>query len=218
VGYSDSQVLETAAAIEPVLEQKVNWYPATWRSALDRHALGAMLASVLERMPDAAAVGQGHVTRRNVLGCFEVGPVEGYLAAMVWGCGTSAINIGRMLRVFNANEEPLKRITEMVAALEGADAGRAWDVIASQHRLKMLGPAFGTKVAYFTALAHPPAEGAVYPLIADARVAAMLGSPVTRQRDAYVAYCSRAYALSCQLPSELRRADQIEYALFKLGD
>jgi hypothetical protein len=215
----DRTILAEARALDPVSDHGVNWYPASWQRAIERRELNETLGGLLRKMPGFDTQGQSRITRAQVVECFARSSAEGYFAAIIWGCGTGARNRARMLKVFSdpQNEVVLERIDRLVDELKLADPGTAWNVITRTHRLKWLGVAFGTKIAYFAALSGPNRMRRPLPLIADAMVRKALCLPVTTSVDAYVEYCRHAARLAEQLEGDFSRPDQIEYALFKLG-
>lgn len=216
VGYSEQALLDTARDLCPVVQHSVNWYPHSWFEAVADLQDAARITDSLASLRGDAESLRIPITRQQVVARFAESSLDGYIATIVWGCGTDARNRARMLRVFRESDDILARIDALVLSLNGATPGEAWDAITVTRRLKWLGPAFGTKVAYFAGLASSPSSGP-WPLIADATVAAALGAPVNHNRAVYVGYCERAWLLRDQLKGPRRRPDQVEYALFKLG-
>ncbi len=218
---TDEAILTEARGADFVGLQSVNWYPDSWKRAIASLDPTQALTQAIDALPGVAGSApreRASLSRQDVLARFANGaPIDGYLAAIIWGCGTGARNRSRMLKVFRDNDRVIDRIDSMVGAFRKADPETAWSSILGGHRLKWLGIAFGTKVAYFAALASRGADDRDLPLIADANVAKALGEPVTTDVTTYIAYCNRARLLADALTGERSRADQVEYALFRLG-
>lgn len=213
---TDEEILEWARLQPLVGEQGIPWLPASWREALWQRSLESVLAEPMSTLPGVDTF-RARLLRQDVLDAFGVGPLHGFLTAIIWGCGTGARNRARMLRVFSENDDVERRIADAVEVFAHAGPAEAWDAIRVENRLKYLGVAFGTKVAHFARMAQPPKAEPPIPLIADVNVELALGSPVTSDRDAYIDYCERAASLCGLLEGSRRRPDQIEYALFCVG-
>lgn len=138
---------------------------------------------------------------------------------MAWGFGNHGYGPRRTNDIL-ASAEP----AEVRASLEGLiSASRrnpadAWDAIKVQHRIKGLGAAFGTKVAYFAAFSDEDASQ-LRPLIADLNTSwamwdlCRLPRSVER-RSSYLQYVDLAHAWADALDC---RPDDIELALFEHG-
>lgn len=217
---TDDQLISVALDLDPVSSHSVNWYPSSWLEDLDARAKVPELRRATERIASdlkAPMSGRSPISRADVVRQFEQSRgIDAYLASIIWGCGTGARNRYRMLRVLAENDDVVSKIEQLVAACATAGRADAWNILLTTHRLKHLGIAFGTKVAYFAALAARGPNAGI-PLIADGNVAIATGEPVTRRKDAYLAYCARADELATQLKGERQRPDQIELALFKLA-
>lgn len=215
---TDDEIVDRARECGLVSDHSVRWHPTSWATKInERPETGVLLlplARIVEACADRDSRGRAPITRQDVVEHFARSPLDGYLAAIIWGCGSGARNRARMLRVFVDNDDVLLRIDALVAACRDAHPAQAWDYIKHTHHLHRLGIAFGTKVAYFAALSSRGPGARDLPLIADANVRTALGSAVTANKQCYVAYCVRAEKLAAQLPGVRGRADQVELALF----
>jgi hypothetical protein len=139
------------------------WWPvAAWRTGLAGGVLAAsvdVLAGGLERQGDRA-----WITREHVFS-FVDDPVESFVAAMAWGFGLNGYGWYRTLAMFGPDGS--RRVPALVIALRSVAGSpdETWAVLTGRPGLRGLGPAFGTKLAYFTGYDRlAPGRG---PLIAD---------------------------------------------------
>lgn len=214
-----SSLVVRANSLGPVSEHKILWNSEKWKEGLRKDSVNQFLPP-LESVIDHVDSSNGPrltISRDQVEKCFAVGPLVGYLAAIIWGCGET-VNRVRMLRVLRENDNVSQRIHDLVTACASATPSSAWDILhTAPHKLHRLGMAFGSKVAYFAALAARGPETPSLPLIADRYVAVAWAQPITRRKESYVAYCQAAAEIAPQLDIGKRRPDQVEYALFGMG-
>jgi len=83
-----------------------------------------------------------------------------YIAAMVWGYGTTGYGPYRTERVLTTDPDAVQHLCEVAAIAQDPDRGgiASFATIAEQKNgefLKFLGPAFGTKFLYFLTAAAP---------------------------------------------------------------
>lgn len=142
--------------------------------------------------------------------------IEFYAAIAAWGCDTSARDVSRAIRVFGQAEVG----TTLFAGMKQARASHPEVVYASllphgANYIKFLGPAYFTKLMYFTASRSHSHDG-IRPLILDSRVAGALGWNTD-------GWQPRQYGLYLELAEMIRSRwcpdsplDVVEYALFNL--
>lgn len=204
---------------ESVLEQGVPWRPSNW----ERPGLRVLQSEILAARDISEDRGDGWVLirRLHVLELAKRGtdPLACFLASMVWGFGDRGYGAARTERVVDPYSRDHLRVRFHEFA-EAALAGPAtsWDAITSSHKVKHLGPAFGTKVTYFfAAAAHDPPSP--LPLIADANTSLAMWklcglSRSSWRRSAYLEYVDQAHMWAADLGC---RVDEIERALFDIG-
>lgn len=196
-----------------VLDQAVRWKPERWRS-VDLRNLGAHLEAI-ESVSDPGSGDELLIRRRHVATLDQ--PEARFLAAMIWGFGPVGYGPTRVSRI------AIEAGDQLTPSIRGiADAARigpepAWKAFTSTHKLKWLGPAFATKVAYFESLAvDQDAQG---PLIADLNTSWAMWDLVrlprsVSRRDSYLTYVEVANDWAKQTGC---RADDVEWALFEIG-
>ncbi len=147
-------------------------------------------------------------------------PLDLFLAAMAWGFGTVGYGWRRTADIINAaGEDEVRRAVaclRKVGAEDGAaEVWRAWSWGGSA-KLRGLGTAFASKVAYFASFDRSQGSG---PLIADINTAWALWAlaDIWDSRAGATHYCryvswaeQQAALLDC-------RSDDVERALFTLG-
>lgn len=145
----------------------------------------------------------------------ELGTEEAFLLSMVWGYGVTGYGWWRAKRVFDQNPNIGPRLTEVGRMLHIHDGPPlAYEALATDHKLKFLGPAFGTKYLYFcSASERRPA------LILDLLVAKWLRvnttlvlDPVTWNPVAYAQWLDYAYSWADSLNV---RPDELESCIFE---
>ncbi len=121
-----------------------------------------------------------------------------FAAVMVWGHGDVGYGATRTARILWSTRT--RKVRANLLAL--IDASRkcpatTWDTLRTSHRTYQLGPAFGTKIAYFAGFSHtdPPV---VRPLIADSNTSRSMCrlygvSRSFERRDSYVRYVELAH-------------------------
>jgi len=202
--------------------QSISWFGRRWAANPAWCSRTADRLRELADKVDRSGMGDELTIRRcDVFDCRE-DPVDLFLAAMAWGFGTTGYGWSRTAKMINPG---LRNEEEAVAAAVGAYRS-AWaeggaEAVAQSWergtgRIAGLGPAFGSKVAYFAIYDRDKQSG---PLIADLNTAwsvwALSGIWDSRYNSTkyaeYVAWCVRwADELHC-------RSDDIERALFGIG-
>nr|BFE64548.1 hypothetical protein GCM10020063_090740 [Dactylosporangium thailandense] len=126
--------------------QRVRWNAAAWQSGL----AGTALASPVDAVASGLPHGNGYVSisRADVF-AFAQRPYESFVAAMAWGFGPSGYGWYRTRSILEAAEPD--RIPQLITALRAVadSAVQTWASLEGTAGLRGLGPAFGTKVAYF---------------------------------------------------------------------
>jgi Putative 8-oxoguanine DNA glycosylase OGG-like protein len=192
---------------ENVLDQAIEWRPDRWLDA-DLGTLRKHVGEIADRCESTSTSGVRRIRRRHVFDLVEL-PSALFLAAMIWGYGGTGYGpwrVGRMRRragsTFNSKLERL-----ITASRLGPK--ETWSAITAGNRMVGLGPAFGTKIAYFAAFEAE--SGGRKPLIADANTSwavwSLEGIPRSvERRDTYLEYVDLAYdwARACSV-----RADDI---------
>jgi hypothetical protein len=147
--------------------------------------------------------------------------------ALAWGTGTGARNNLRRLRSVAADIDTAGELIRLAAERSREDAEAAYSILCPAPRpptIKFLGPSFATKVLYAAGAGHSE-----HPcLIMDERVAAVLHDQVGwdslgKQNwpgNTYARYCVLLHRWSDELHGQGQaiRADELERALFELGD
>lgn len=205
------QQIETAGS---ALGQNIAWPGDRWLEYPGLRDVRAELRSLV----DATASADGHckISRSQVFQARAAGPVPLFLASMAWGFGTTGYGAYRTARIIDA--AGLARVDEAITRLQeaaGESPEAAWLAMHKAAKLKHLGPAFATKIAYFSQGpdAHRP------PLIADMNTSWGFWSLTKIEKTAYflagyLQYVDQSFAWADALGC---RADTIEYALFELG-
>lgn len=211
---SVARAVSEAEAAGGALKQAVKWKPKTW---LDQPNL-SIVRNDLDSLARATQVSDKvhKISREQVFESGSRGPMSLFIASMVWGFGTTGYGAYRTARILN--EAGRDRTREALTALTDA-AGQspeaAWRAMHGGAKLKYLGPAFATKVAYFSqsaAATHPP-------LIADLNTSWGFWSATEVERSAYSQRGYNQYVETCWEWADTIgcRADTVEFALFDLG-
>lgn len=157
------------------------------------------------------------IARSDVFDRATVGPVDLFLAAMAWGFGPRGYGWRRTSDVLqDAGETAVARAVGRLAVSPGTRAvWRAWSP-GGAAKLKGVGTAFASKVAYFAGYDRVAGSG---PLIADENTSwalwALAGIWDSRNTAAcYEEYVRWAEARATDLQC---RSDDIERALFMIG-
>lgn len=174
------------AALDQRPQGSFRWRPGSWSNRFTRvdapHLEGVNLeASVKEAADDAAKAlgGVGDRIDRNVVRALhspaKLRDTDGspnpqavataFIAAMVWGYGTSGYGPYRTARVLSTDPRAMEHLIEIASiAQDPEQGGRAAFAKISEQRakgeryLKYLGPAFGTKFLYFLTAASDKVE------------------------------------------------------------
>ena len=116
--------------------------------------------------------------------------VEAYLASMIWGFGKVPLGPFRTHRILDQGPDVPRRLRDAFRAVTRS-AAEGYDHLAGPGRTKFLGPAFGTKLLFFT----QPDGARPVALILDAYVAEGLGlladtrlNPLPWSRPRYARY------------------------------
>jgi hypothetical protein len=196
------------------------WDIDTWRRGLDGTALAVSVDAVLAGSHRRG--GRALIVRDQVF-AFQDRPCDLFVAAMAWGYGTTGYGCYRTRRIIESSG--VQRLTEFIKSLRAVAASPAmtWETIMGRHGVNGLGPAFGTKLAYFAGYdRRSHGEG---PLIADRWTAwafwALTGEwDIRTDEKLYARYVETAETWSSALGTEsgsLFRSDDVERALFVAG-
>ena len=203
------------------LEQEIPWYGRRWAAKGYWHrSTRKRLEALADSLDPPDDNGPLFITRSQVFARRD--PVDLFLASMAWGYGTNGYGSWRTAQIVNPegrNREAA--IDDMVAAYRRAwDPNkpevllRAWE--SGTGKIRGLGPAFASKVAYF-ALYDP--EKGTGPLIADRNTTWSVWALgdiwdsrySSAEYGAYIRWCERwAAQIGC-------RSHDVERALFSLG-
>jgi hypothetical protein len=191
----------------------VKWMPSSWASV--------PLPGIETFLEDAKSltrqVGSGDfwISRSNVV---ELGTDAErlFLASMIWGYGPSGLGPSRVGRIVQDAGKSLSANLVGIVDASHDGPGNAWDAIHHGSKIKGLGTAFGTKVAYFASLQVNRDRPQV--LIADINTSwgAYDAWRIVRSielRSSYLEYIEKSQALT----SLGYRADEIEYGMFIYG-
>jgi len=222
----DGLLQRTIDGLDPVAtdDHGVSWHSHAWIDARD----GVWTDDTRERLRRLAAHlprtshGDGWrlITRRDVFAMAGDDDLDLFLAAMAWGFGTVGYGWRRTARIIDAAGEG--EVRRAVACLRdvsteqgAAEAWTAWSW-GGPAKLRGLGTAFASKVAYFASFDRSQGRG---PLIADINTAwalwALNGTWDSRtSADRYAGYGDWAVEQSKTFGC---RPDDIERALFRLG-
>jgi hypothetical protein len=218
-------VNETVAGFEtyPTDEHRVAWHPPRWQEAFSG-ASGRDLLHQVERVTAHHAPVDGHawISRADVFELAAQGdPEVAFLAAMIFGFGPIGYGGTRTRKIVDA-----AGIKGVAAAFEAhrhaardSDVPRDWRAVwepGGTGKLQDVGPAFGSKLAYFAGFNRTANRG---PLIVDTNTSnalwAIFGIQGSLKTYAgYDAYVQKANELAVETAS---RPDDIERALFELG-
>jgi hypothetical protein len=213
---------ETLVERVTVLGQAVDFDPVRWKARLPD-------ASAWPVALDARPMGKKwpSVERSAVFEiCASAGTVEGavqaYVAAAVWGTGTSAQSVERRINVLTGNPEGAvgERIARAIDILhdKGAVAGYA-ALRTGPLAVNYLGPAFFSKLLYFAGFES--AAGDLRPLIIDRWIARAVNAwkrtsweETNWPTEVYQRYLTWAAQLAADRAVS---PDVIEYHLFAAG-
>jgi hypothetical protein len=203
-------------------EQPIAWSGRRWLASQDWHSTTkARIAALCDQLDLSKSAEELVITRRDVFDR-RGDAVDLFIAAMAWGFGMTGYGGWRTAAMVNPEgREQEQQVADAVDAYRaawstgGAEAvARAWS--NGRGKIRGLGPAFASKLAYFAIYDRTAGVG---PLIADLNttwsVWALGGIWDSRYEPGkylqYVQWCERwAQALG-------RRSDDIERVLFNLG-
>lgn len=198
-----------------VLDQTVRWKPAGWSAPLLRRP-----AAVAAEHSSPGEGAELLLDRRQVLEITSSvdDPVVSFVTAMIWGHGVRGYGARRVEDILSSAGTSLHVRLDGIVAAARQDAAAAWDAFATSHKLAGLGPAFGSKFAYFVAFAEGPPKTAMPPLIVDINTSWAMWDLVrlarsVERRDGYLEYVR----LAVDWAASDRRPDEIEWALFEIG-
>ena len=198
---------------EPTALQEVRWDIDAWR----RYHAPLALADAVDRVAHGRIQPDGRaVITRDQVGSHVGSPIDLFVAAMAWGFGERGYGWHRTRGMFG--EDGAQRVPKLVGSLRSSanDPEEIWRVLRGSLGLRGLGPAFGTKLAYFASYHDKPGTG---PLIAD-RWTAWAFWAFTERWDirasarSYAEYVHSAQAWAARLG---RRPDDVERAFFIAG-
>lgn len=199
---------------EGVLGQAITWNPDAWRTA-KLELFHQEIEAVAMRCAVQESTGRRSITRGDVIRIAGDGDaVRTFLASMIWGFGPTGYGASRTGDIVRDNPDLVAKLEGQIAAApNGPEA--AWDAIERDHKIRGLGPAFGTKLAYFAALAADPPRPV--PLIADLNTSWAMYALVglrrsVKWRDSYLAYVEIAHRWAAE---NSWSADEIEWAAFR---
>ena len=207
------KVTELHREVGPVLDQAVRWKPVRWR--------GEVLGQLADCLGSVADVSLPHTSDELLIRRRDVAGIDGlearFLAAMVWGFGLRGYGPARVGAI--AHDGGPRLVPSLKGICDAALVGPAdaWDAFTRCHKLKGLGPAFATKVAYFASVARGRLDRG--PLIADLNTSWAMWDLVRLPRsverfDSYVAYIDLAHQWAEEIGC---RPDDVERALFEIG-
>jgi hypothetical protein len=203
-------------------DQPIIWSGRRWLASQDWHSTTrTRIAELCDQLDLSKSLEELVITRRGVFDRSD-SAVDLFIAAMAWGFGTTGYGGWRTAAMVNPEgRDQERRVADAVDAYRaawstgGAEAiARAW--ASGKGKIRGLGPAFASKLAYFAIYDRTAGNG---PLIADLNTAwsvwALGGIWDSRYEPrkylGYVQWCERwAQELG-------RRSDDIERALFNLG-
>jgi len=215
---------------DAVLRQSIPFNPAQWRLRLPDPSLWPDELSGDVDGQTWPSVDREQVLDIGLRATDPVGATHTYVAAAVWGTGTQARGVVRRCRPFvdmsPSDGDPVGTpLAAAVGLLLDRDGGpvAAYDALHSngQFRVPYIGPAFGTKVLYFSGFDR--VVGRRQPLILDRFVAAALNHlcgfdwPTTDggwTTEQYAAYLHIAHTWADEWGC---RPDVVERVLFSLG-
>ncbi|WBB48500.1 hypothetical protein O3597_26025 [Verrucosispora sp. WMMA2044] len=198
---------------EPTPAHAVRWKLAAWR----RQPVDPAVADAVERVAHVLIHTDISATiSRQQVGSHAGRPLDLFVATMAWGFGEQAYGWHRTRRILDRDGQ--QRLPALVDALRG-NANRpaqTWHILMGPQGLRGLGPAFGTKLAYFASYSNERGDG---PLIADRWTAwafwAFAGTwDIRSSPHTYAEYVHHCHAWATRLH---RRPDDVERAFFLAG-
>jgi hypothetical protein len=212
---SRDEVLAQAIPFDPDRWKRLLPDAALWPSELDHCVVNGRWPVV-----DRATVFRVAARDEDRLGAAQM-----FIAASVWGVGTSARMVSRRMRTLT--EETTETIgAKIVRAItvgraQGPSAAYAQLCRGGELHIHGIGPSFFTKLLYFAS--HHMSETHPAPLILDQYVVASLNAlgvaswpPLEWSSDQYQRWLELAHGWAGQLGGTVT-GDVIEYALFRDG-
>lgn len=155
-------------------QERFVWRPESWRKRLGEMDL-VDLDAIADACEQAGNGTRDRIDREIVRGLHSPAilrpdggsydpkaVVTAFVAAMIWGYGTTGYGPYRTARVLMTDTEAVQHLVDVAGYAQGESAGgvKSFEHIAGQGRnyLKYLGPAFGTKFLYFLTAASDVAE------------------------------------------------------------
>jgi hypothetical protein len=208
-------ISKNTAGGKTVLDHEVRWSPDKWQ--MPRLAKAAEIA---ERHASSGGGDRLLLSRRNVIDIAKSAEdvAVSFVVAMIWGFGDTGYGPYRVNAILENAGTNLRPRLESIKAAAQQDAGTARDEYIKTSKMRGLGPAFGSKFAYFMAFANGIPSTPAPPLIADINtswavwdLAGLDGS--VRKRAGYVKYVD----LVSHWAGGKWRMDEVELALFEIG-
>lgn len=206
-----------------VLQQSTPYSARRWRNRLSDPGFWPDIPT--ERTGDIGGwprIDRGQVLAIGADASHPAGAIHTFVAAAVWGTGTSARAVERCAQVLDSDPsqvgEDLAEAARIVRSDGPAAAYRFLHPI--RNRIKHLGPAFGTKFLYFAG--YDRTSGPRQPLILDKNVAAALTNLGAGQWPS-TAWPSQQYADYLDIAHDWAQQwqqtspDVVERVLFSIG-
>lgn len=161
----------------------------------------------------------GGISREFVFSHADGEAGEFFLIVMAWGFGTASVRWPRQAAMLTRNDHSDKLLA-VIDRVRTGGAGAGWSALWGENHVDGLGPAFGTKLLYFSAYRHAQSPR---PLIFDSNVRRALNDRMTglartfsyRRRD-YEAYLCLAEAWAAD-PSPSFLASSKNYVFLLVG-
>jgi hypothetical protein len=207
-------------AAVPVLSQATSWDARAWHDGIsermDVHddAKSALLDAVASLQNDTP---DGKITRRFIFDLRAADdPIRFFVAVMAWGFPETGYGWWRTASM--ANKYTLSDFRGKLMKQIGAattNAATAWQSWTSSAKIRGLGTAFASKLAYFAGM--NPSIGHGGPLIADRNTAWAIWAFVSELRDTRTSGKQYShYVETLERWAGGGRADTLEHALFRL--
>ncbi len=111
---------------------------------------------LLKALPNP--IGRDHVRcHARRAGDSPAAATEAFVASMVWGFGRTGYAVFRTNRILDASPDAGERLHHIAKVLTDEGPVKGYRAMANEHRLKWLGPAFGTKYLHFCSAPDDPA-------------------------------------------------------------
>jgi hypothetical protein len=211
-----------AASGQSAAAQSVPWNNEKWVRWLPPPNAGTVAWHNLLAELRGACTGESHAIRRTDVTSFgQTDPHRLFLAAMVWGFGTTGFGAWRTGQMI-ATPGFSTSLTDIINTVrrDGAEVGFATLTSSGQSRIRRLGPSYGTKLLFFAGDGYPHRP---QPVVYDELVARALDdiapghwppSPLHLTPRRYAEYCAWVEGTANELGVQ---PPDIEYALFVHG-